>query len=277
MFCRKMAREGRFGNFVYAEGEYCHDVDSCCNLRTVMHNRTCSKTGRDHGKLIEKYLARGCKGGPMHYPTHSTCGPVCVMNAHAVKVTAYGYRNRNGDPHFASDAFSNETAFFKMSNGATVRIAEMRESPGKLGNAEETFRIMGTDGSYSENRWFEIKRPDLSNIDLKNLPKTIHTPLTDKEMREPLPLEVQDAFKQAMNKDVKKDELQNLDFNPTGHGGSHPYLVHEFVDAVVKRRQPAINIWEAARYMAMGAMAHKSALKDGKTLDVPDWGDAPRQ
>ena len=67
----------------------------------------------------------------------------------------------------------------------------------------------------------------------------------------------------------------NLDFNPQGHGGSHPYLVHEFVDAVANNRQPAINIWEASRYMVMGVMAHKSALRDGETMDVPDWGDAP--
>jgi len=99
--------------------------------------------------------------------------------------------------------------------------------------------------------------------------------LTADEMRDPLPLEVQAAFKRAMNQKLNENDLQNMDFVPAGHGGSHPYLVHEFVDAIVNRRQPAINIWEAARYMAMGVMAHKSALKDGETLSVPDWGDAP--
>jgi hypothetical protein len=49
------------------------------------------------------------------------------------------------------------------------------------------------------------------------------------------------------------------------------------VSAVAANRQPAINIWEAARYMAMGVMAHKSARKNGETLDVPDWGDAPKK
>ena len=36
-----------------------------------------------------------------------------------------------------------------------------------------------------------------------------------------------------------------------------------------------INACQAVRYMAAGVMAHKSALKDGEILDVPDWGDAP--
>ena len=78
-----------------------------------------------------------------------------------------------------------------------------------------------------------------------------------------------------MNQKASPIDLQNMDFVPGGHGGSHPYLVHEFVDAVANNRQPAINIWEAARYMAMGVSAHRSALKNGERLDVPDWGDAP--
>ena len=52
------------------------------------------------------------------------------------------------------------------------------------------------------------------------------------------------------------------------------HLVHEFVDAVAHDRTPMINAWEAARYMAAGVTAHKSALRDGQLLEVPDWGDA---
>lgn len=274
MFCRRKAAAGAFGDFVYAEGEYCHDVDSGCNLRKVVASRGASAAGREWRELSRQYLERGVKGGPMHYPTHSTSGPVCVMKAHAVKVAAYGYRNRNQDPFFAKDAFSNEVALFKMSNGAAVRIAEMRESPGLLGQESETFRIKGTLGTFSENRWYEIQRPVMDRIDLEHLPKAVSAVLKAEEMRDPLPLEVQAAFKRAMNQQLNENDLQNMDFVPQGHGGSHPYLVHEFVDAVAHGRQPAINIWEAARYMAMGVMAHKSALQDGATLDVPDWGDA---
>ena len=68
-----------------------------------------------------------------------------------------------------------------------------------------------------------------------------------------------------------------MEFTPEGHGGSHPYLVHELVDAVASHRQPLINIWEAARYMAMGVAANQSSLKDGETVNVCDWGDAPMQ
>ena len=275
MFCRRKAAAGAFGDFVYAEGEYCHDVDSTCNLRQVSASRRASAAGKEGAALSKKYRDSGVKDGPMHYPTHSTSGPVCVMNAHAVKVTAYGYKNCGNDPFFQNYAFSNEMALFKMSNGAVVRIAEMRETPGILGDDGETFRVMGARGAFSENRWFETKRPDMANVDMQNLPKPVIMKLTPEKMRDPLPPEVQEAFKQAMNPASNKADLQNMDFVPQGHGGSHPYLVHEFVDAIANGRQPAINIWEAARYMAMGVMAHKSALKDGETLNVPDWGDSP--
>jgi predicted dehydrogenase len=275
MFCRRMAAAGRFGDFVYAEGEYCHDVDAGCNLRQVAHSRSTNKAGLGHAEMTRKYADRGCRSGPMHYPTHSTSGPVNVMGAHATRVTAYGYANANGDPYFDTAAFSNEIALFEMSNGATVRIAEMRETPGMLADESETFRIMGSRGTFSQNRFFEIERPDLTNVDLGNLNQPSRQELTPAQMRDPLPPEVADAFKRAMNQEAREEDLQNMDFTPRGHGGSHPYLVHEFVEAIAQERQPLINIWEAARYMAMGVTAHQSALKGGERLEVPDWGDVP--
>ncbi len=276
MYCRRRAREGAFGDFVYAEGEYLHDVDAWCNLRQVQQARTASASGREWPPLRDAYIARGVLGGPMHYPTHSVSGPVCVMGAHAVRVNAYGYRNREGDPFFADQAFSNEMALFKMSNGAAVRIVESREMPGVAGQDSETFRIFGTRGSFSENRWFSINRPDFATLEMNALPKPETTTLTPAQMFDPLPPEVELAFKRVMHQDKDEHELLSIDFQPRGHGGSHPYLVHAFVDAVAHNRQPAINVWEAVRYMAMGVAAHQSALKDGETVNVADWGDAPR-
>ena len=273
MFCRRKAAEGAFGDFVYAEGDYCHDVDAGCNLRRVSASRRASAAGKEWAALSKKYRDAGIQTGPMHYPTHSTSGPVCVMNAHAVKVTAYGYRHQERDPHFGSYSLSNEFALFKMSNGATVRIVETREAAGRLGDDSETFRIMGTTGTFSEGRWFTIKRPDYGAMDLENLPKPVCEEPTREEMFDNLPPEVSKAFARAMNKNAP--DSQNADFVPKGHGGSHPYLVHEFCDAAANSRMPAINAWEAARYMAMGVMAHKSAQLDGERLDMPDWGDAP--
>lgn len=266
-YCRRLAADGRFGDFVYAEGEYMHDLDTSANLRNVMKLRTSSTSGQSWSTMINAYKKRGLLDGPMHYPTHSVSGPVHVMNTHAEKVTAYGYRNKTQDPFFDEYAFSNEFALFKMSNGATVRIAETRETPGCLGNCEETFRIMGTLGTYSENIWYYAKREG-DYKDRYGKEKIAYNDMFDK-----LPSEVEKAFKYAMNQQAS--DIESLEFVPSGHGGSHPYLVHEFVMTVAENRQSIINPWEAARFMAMGVTAHQSALKDGETLKVPDWGNAP--
>ena len=91
--------------------------------------------------------------------------------------------------------------------------------------------------------------------------------MTPGEMRTPLPPEVQAAFKPVCNPNATAKD----DFQPTGHGGSHPYLVHEFVSAVAEGREPAIPIREAAHYMAMGIAAHQSALRDGEITKVEQF------
>ena len=254
MYCRRRAAEGAFGDFVHAEGDYLHAYDSPgCDLREVSRQRRASAAGAEWDEMLEKYRRRGIRSGPMHYPTHSTSGPICVMKAHMAKVCAWGYRNRTGEPYFRegkSDRdgqFSNETAMFHMSNGSTCRIREYREV-GYIGY--EGFRILGTQGSFRDGLWID---------------KAGQTSLAAEQMRDPLPEQVYEAFNAAgRGRDVYG-----------GHGGSHAYLVHEFVDAIAHDRMPAVNVWEAARYTAPGVMAHKSALKDGEVLEVPDWGDAP--
>ncbi|NLF29694.1 MAG: Gfo/Idh/MocA family oxidoreductase [Planctomycetes bacterium] len=262
MFCRRKAAEGAFGDFVYAEGEYFHDVDAGgYTLRQVQEHRETGAAGCEWVQRKAAYRRRGVLGGPMHYPTHSTSGPVAIMNAHAVSVTAQGYRNRTGDPFFDDSAFSNETALFRMSNGAVVRICEYRECAGPFHDSE-TFRIMGTRGAFAENTWRSNGRRGSGVLG----PDELQT-LTDDAMRDPLPDDVARAWYDPAAGSVAYG----------GHGGSHAYLVHEFVDAVAAARLPAINAWQAVRYMAMGAVAHQSALRDGETLAVPDWGDGPAQ
>ena len=247
MFCRKKAAAGEFGDFVYCEGEYFHDTDlPACNLRDVAKHRSQGKAGEEWSERSKVYAERGIKNGPMHYPTHSVSGPINIMKAHALKVCCWGYRTRTGDKAFG-DPYSHETALFQMSNGSTMRICESRE----IGfTGREDYRIYGTQASYEFRKWCD---------------KETHTPMDEEAMRNPLPPEVFKAFAGISGESNAYG----------GHGGSHAYLVHEFVDAVAHDRVPEINVWEAVRYMACGVMAHKSALKEGEVLDVPDWGDPP--
>jgi predicted dehydrogenase len=246
MYCRRRAAEGAFGRFVLAEGEYFHDIDDPgCSLREVAKSRwgaqwSMAKSG----------------GVPMHYPTHSIGGLLSVMKAPLTEVSAIGYVHPNDD-WFRADAedpnvFSNETALFRCANGAAVRICEYR----RIGHyAREAFQLFGTDGCFTDGpggcHW---------------VTKHGATSLTVDEMRDPLPPDVYNAYRRAGADD---SAIYG------GHGGSHPYLVDEFVRSIVEGRQPAINAWVAARYFAPGVVAHQSALRDGELLKIPDWGDPP--
>jgi hypothetical protein len=126
------------------------------------------------------------------------------------------------------------------------------------------FRVYGNKASFEHDNWCE---------------KFKTTPLTEAEMREPLPPEVTAAFKgwrKLAAPDPSKLSEKELNDFIGGHGGSHGHLVHEFVDAVAKKRQPAISARDAAHYTAAGAMAHKSALKGGEVMDVPNWGKSEK-
>ena len=57
----------------------------------------------------------------------------------------------------------------------------------------------------------------------------------------------------------------------SGHEGSHCFISHEFVDAVLRRRRPAVDVYEAVAYTAPGIVAHQSALRDGESLRIPSF------
>ncbi|MGD9494699.1 MAG: Gfo/Idh/MocA family protein [Armatimonadota bacterium] len=182
---------------------------------------------------------------PMHYPTHSTGQIIDITGAHMTHVAAMGYVMPEDDwfvpGTYWNNVYGNEVGLFRMSNGMVARIAEMRRigTPGI-----DTFRLYGTAGSFERNfsgaTWLTLQGQE--PVDLA----TVADPLPPK-----------------------------LAANKGGHGGSHAYLVDEFVMSCVEGRQPRVNAWAAVRYLAPGVMAHKSILRDGELLEIPDWGEGP--
>jgi predicted dehydrogenase len=59
---------------------------------------------------------------------------------------------------------------------------------------------------------------------------------------------------------------------PTGgHGGSHGYLMNEFVTAILQDRTPLVNIALALNLTVAGIVAHQSALKNGELMKIPQY------
>lgn len=68
------------------------------------------------------------------------------------------------------------------------------------------------------------------------------------------------------------DEHVHLSFTQgAGHGGSHPHLVHAFLNSLVKGEDPYPNAVQSANITCVGILAHESALKGGEIVRLPEF------
>ena len=56
-----------------------------------------------------------------------------------------------------------------------------------------------------------------------------------------------------------------------GHGGSHGYLMSEFVEAILLNRKPLVDVAQSLNMTVSGIVAHQSALKDGELMKIPQY------
>jgi predicted dehydrogenase len=56
-----------------------------------------------------------------------------------------------------------------------------------------------------------------------------------------------------------------------GHGGSHGYLMNEFVTAILQDRKPMVDVAMALNLTVAGIVAHESALKGGELRKIPQY------
>ena len=56
-----------------------------------------------------------------------------------------------------------------------------------------------------------------------------------------------------------------------GHGGSHGYLMSEFVDAILRDRKPWVDVTQSLNMTVAGIVAHQSALRDGELMKIPQY------
>ncbi|MBO9610755.1 MAG: Gfo/Idh/MocA family oxidoreductase, partial [Paenibacillaceae bacterium] len=270
VYCRQKYREGAFGNTVYAEAEYFHDID-----------QTLEVAKRRGGKNWRKTAGIP----PMFYPTHSISQVVSVTGAHMTHVSCQGFIDSvfdtayNKDINIWANEFSNESALFKMSDGSICRINEFRRV-GFQGLGER-MSLFGTNASFEQfsggSVW--IEKPGVKSTErLDSLFEPDPAKREgDGEKREGMELLDDDSvfYGTAPIHDTSRlpDSFKGL---PNSHHGSHLFLVDDFVVSCTSGVLPPNNIWQAARYMAPGIVAHESALQGGKLLEVPDFGDAPR-
>ena len=236
---RKFHEEGRFGEIFSAASEYNHP-----GLEALWFENG-APTWR-HGLP------------PLLYPTHCTSFLISVTGERLTNVSALGWGDQSAilknNPY--QNPFWNETAFFQTNKNHPFRVevnwkgaltnAERAEWRGEkmsfisspTESSEHTI-IRSVDTVGKDDAGFQIK----ANITEKYLqPKWWQTDLL------PAPLR-----------------------HDSGHDGSHAFITHEFIDAILHNRMPTVNIYEALAYTAPGIIAHESALKNGEFMKIPNF------
>ncbi|MFZ7087253.1 Gfo/Idh/MocA family protein [Curtobacterium sp. RRHDQ10] len=268
VFARGQVAAGAFGRVFYAEGDYVHDMD-------LGFYAAYQYSGGAEWKQTASYP-------PMHYPTHSIGGVLGAIPGHAVSVSCIGVRDDRGDGVFDKDVsqfdndFSNASALFELDNGGVMRINEMRRVGYPSHIRESRFRYFGTEGSFEQLAEVSVWQDKEAAHDISDKIDTKPTMALDDPRLADVDPALRDAFVSGYAEVHDMDRLPREFIGvPTGHEGSHAFLVDDFVRAVVDGTMPPVNAWTAARFTLPGIIAHQSALQGGARLDVPDFGDAP--
>lgn len=276
VWARKAKKEGDFGELMYGEAQYYHDIT----------------------EMLDAYESKAVAGiPPMFYGTHSAAMLMSVFGESPKEVSCFGIEDKIGDGIYGKgvnpwdNPFSNETAVIRFKSGALGRMNEFR----RIGTTRPSSYITGIYGSkgayeysgnqhlYSQGGVFgqEPKSADVS--DEVNTYTFVENKENIKDGAGRLDYKYHTGWSKVHN--VKRLPKCLIDFaeekramgelSVIGHNGSHFFTVDDFVQAVVKNKIPPINAWRSAEYTLVGIIAHESALQGGKTLEIPDVGNPP--
>jgi len=271
MYCKEAYERGDFGKFVYGESQYFHDLS---------HFPADFKNDRPNSAVP-----------PFYYPTHSTAMLLYALGAHAVKVSAFGYRDTEENTPYAvgenpwDNEFSDEFSLMQLSNGGAARISECRRIGYK---APSSFisGFYGTEGSYQFNNAQHLYvKLTKAGVDLTDVSDCVNPYAMTEHKDDP-------DFKQrvanhtwqwngfAPVQEAERERLPESFRAMPGHNGhmaSHQLLIDDFCTAAANGKLPKVNAWLAARFTIPGLIAHESAKRGGELLDIPDFGDPPSE
>ncbi len=238
---RKWYEEGKFGEIYYTEAEYHH-----AGMEYVLWYDADGKPTWRHGLP------------PMLYPTHCTSFLVGLTGERLTEVNCLGWGDNDpiNFPNAYNNPFWNETAFFKTNEGHPFRVSI--DWRGAFGGTERA-QWYGSKMSFFEPHPNGVG-PIIRRVSGQMEKDSAGFARAAAEFEE---YEQVEWFKTDMVPETMR--------HGGGHDGAETFLTHEFIDALVNERAPAIDVYEALAYTVPGIIAHQSALKDGETLKIPQF------
>ncbi|MDR3401172.1 MAG: Gfo/Idh/MocA family oxidoreductase [Chthoniobacter sp.] len=206
---------------------------------------------------------------PMWYATHCV-GPVSgLIGAPAEYVSCFGSGTVRKEliKHYGS-SFAVETAHIKYA-GSDVSARIIRSLFDTARQYRESIDVYGSKASVE---WPLIEHEPLvlhtAKLPEPKIPKLVKTP--DFAKRLPKAIQAYTTGGVYGGKGTGKKSHRSF-VQGAGHGGSHPHLVHEMIDALVSDRDPFPNAKQSANWTGVGLCAHESALAGGKIVKLPAW------
>ena len=198
---------------------------------------------------------------PMHYATHCV-GPVLGLTrdeADYVSCFGSGTIDKKLIAKYNSP-FAIESCHIKFRN-SDLSAEVTRSLFNTARQYRESFDVYGSEKSFE---WSQIEHED-NVIHIGEGPLRVKTP----DYAHLLPKEIA-SF--TMGGVYDADSHQHLSFiQGAGHGGSHPHLAHEFLKALVEKKQPYPNAQQSANITCVGILAHESAMKGGEIMRLPEF------
>lgn len=201
---------------------------------------------------------------PMHYATHVVSPCLGLVNGLAESVSCFGSGTVREDiAKKSGNPFAVQSCHIKYhESDLTAHIWRFLYDVAR--QYRESFDVYGTKKSFEwtliENEPHVIhtaKKPEHEIPEKVEVPDFAHL-LPESIQRFTLPAEIHDA-----------DHLSFVQGG--GHGGSHPHMVNEFVNALTEDRDPWPNAVTAANWTCVGICAHESAMAGGGLVKLPDF------
>ncbi len=201
---------------------------------------------------------------PMHYATHVVSPCLALVDGLAEYVSCFGSGTvRDNIAAKSGNRFAVESCHIKIKDSdLTAHVWRFLYDVAR--QYRESFDVYGTKRSFEwtlvEHQPHVIhtaKKPESEIAEKVEVPDFAHL-LPAEIQRFTMPQEIHDA--------------QHLSFvQGGGHGGSHPHLVNEFVNALLEDRDPSPNAVTSANWTCVGICAHESATRGGEIVRLPDF------
>jgi predicted dehydrogenase len=204
---------------------------------------------------------------PMHYATHCVSPCLALLGTHADHVVCHG--SGRIDEHLIptyGSPFAVETATFTLRD-SDVCAEVTRSLFNTARQYRESFDVYGSRQSF-EWQQVEHEQPVL------HTKSTADHPLTEAEI--PRRVEVPDyahLLPESIRRFSQPAAIQDADhlsfLQGGGHGGSHPHLVHAFLQACTGRAPAMPDVESSVNWTMVGICAHQSAMNGGETIVLP--------